>query len=83
MFKLIGKVIFGLALLFIAYLFFQAGKSAKPTSIDVVNSSNTSQQSTPLQRIAFGSCNRQDKPQGYWELISQTNPDQWLWLGDW
>ncbi|MBB4078799.1 uncharacterized protein (DUF1499 family) [Lewinella aquimaris] len=32
--------------------------------------------------IAFGSCNRQDAPQGYWETIASHRPAAWLWLGD-
>lgn len=33
-------------------------------------------------RIAFGSCNRQDKPQPLWVDILQTSPALWVWLGD-
>ncbi len=39
-------------------------------------------QSKPLQRIAFGSCNRQDKPQPLWGPIIKSRPDLWIWLGD-
>ena len=35
-----------------------------------------------LTTIAFGSCNRQGLPQSHWNVISQDNPDLWLWLGD-
>lgn len=38
--------------------------------------------SRPLQTIALGSCNRQDLPQTIWPVISQNNPDIWIWLGD-
>lgn len=31
--------------------------------------------------IAFGSCNRQNKPQDHWEAIRATNPDLFLWTG--
>ena len=37
---------------------------------------------TPLQRIAFGSCNRTDLPQPLWEPIGAAEPDLWIWLGD-
>jgi alkaline phosphatase D len=37
---------------------------------------------TPLQRIAFGSCNYDHKPQPHWEVIAGTKPDLWIWLGD-
>lgn len=33
-------------------------------------------------RIAFGSCNDQNKPQPLWESIVATKPDLWVWLGD-
>ena len=35
-----------------------------------------------LQRIAFGSCNRQDLPQPLWAPIAADDPDLWIWLGD-
>ena len=38
--------------------------------------------SRPLQKIAFGSCNRQDRNQAHWRYINNQNPDLWLWLGD-
>ncbi|TSA37050.1 MAG: alkaline phosphatase family protein [Verrucomicrobiaceae bacterium] len=37
---------------------------------------------TPLERIAFGSCNNQDLPQPLWETIAAFNPQLWIWLGD-
>jgi alkaline phosphatase D len=36
----------------------------------------------PLQRIAFGSCNRDYKPQPLWKPIRDCKPDLWIWLGD-
>ena len=36
----------------------------------------------PLNRIAFGSCNRQFLPQQHWEKISGLHPDLWIWGGD-
>jgi alkaline phosphatase D len=35
-----------------------------------------------LQRIAFGSCNREYKPQPLWKPIRECKPDLWIWLGD-
>jgi alkaline phosphatase D len=35
-----------------------------------------------LDRIAFGSCNRDDKPQPLWKPIREAKPDLWIWLGD-
>jgi alkaline phosphatase D len=40
------------------------------------------QQTEPLRRIAFGSCNRQDLPQPLWKLIAKQEPQLWIWLGD-
>jgi len=37
---------------------------------------------TPLERIAFGSCNNQDLPQPLWVTIAAFNPQLWIWLGD-
>lgn len=36
----------------------------------------------PLSRIAFGSCNREDRPQPLWSLMSKKNPQLFIWLGD-
>lgn len=35
-----------------------------------------------IQRIAFGSCNREYKPQPLWKPIRECKPDLWIWLGD-
>ena len=35
-----------------------------------------------LERIAFGSCNHEYKPQPLWNAIRQCKPDLWIWLGD-
>jgi len=35
-----------------------------------------------LQRIAFGSCAHQDKPQPIWQAIRAAEPDLWIWMGD-
>lgn len=37
---------------------------------------------SPLERIAFGSCNKQYMDQHYWDVISSKNPDLWIWMGD-
>ncbi len=38
--------------------------------------------SSPLETIAFGSCNRENLPQAHWDQIAETNPDLWIWAGD-
>ena len=35
-----------------------------------------------VTRLAFGSCNKHDAPQAYWQRIAQRRPDVWVWLGD-
>ena len=35
-----------------------------------------------IQRIAFGSCAHQDKPQPIWKSIAAAKPDVFLFLGD-
>lgn len=37
---------------------------------------------TVLTRIAFGSCNHQDKPQPLWTHILAGDPQLWIWTGD-
>lgn len=37
---------------------------------------------TSVQTIAFGSCNKQYKPQTIWTQILKNKPDLWIWLGD-
>ncbi len=32
--------------------------------------------------LAFGSCNKHDKPNRYWDDILAQNPDVWIWGGD-
>ncbi len=37
---------------------------------------------SPLSRIAFGSCVKQDQPQPIWEAIVETKPQLFVFLGD-
>ena len=36
----------------------------------------------PLTRIAFGSCNSQERPQPLWDAILANRPQLWIWTGD-
>lgn len=36
----------------------------------------------PVAVIAFGSCNKLDKPQNMWDAVAANNPNLWIWLGD-
>jgi alkaline phosphatase D len=49
----------------------------------VVATSSFGQETGPaLERIAFGSCNHEYRPQPLWSAIRQCRPDLWIWLGD-
>lgn len=37
---------------------------------------------TPLAKIAFGSCNDQSFEQPLWRNIAAHEPELWLWMGD-
>jgi alkaline phosphatase D len=37
---------------------------------------------TPLERVAIGSCNKENLPQPLWEPIVAFRPQLWIWLGD-
>ncbi len=37
---------------------------------------------SPLEVIAFGSCNRDELPQPLWPVIAENTPDLWIWGGD-
>ena len=67
------------AVLVLSYLYGQAAKSHDPPADHRPGVVRTPGNTTT---IAFGSCNRQDEPQGYWETIGQHRADAWLWLGD-
>lgn len=84
MFKTILKVVLALTLAFTAYLFYQASSSEDlvPETIDGAARAVTKPAAADVLTIAFGSCNRQDKPQDYWSTISAFQPTAWLWLGD-
>lgn len=48
----------------------------------IATSSLRADDATPLSRIAFGSCAKQDKPQPIWEAIVETRPQLFVFLGD-
>ena len=73
------KIILALVLAFIAYLFYQASVSndVRPEVLKMAHAAPPE-----VLTIAFGSCNQQKMPQGYWPTIGAHHPDVWLWLGD-
>ena len=42
----------------------------------------TPESTLPLQRIAFGSCVHQDRPQPIWGPVASTSPDVFIMMGD-
>ncbi len=62
-------------LLLIVFLIVSCNRKTTP-------SAQTSNFPEKLSVIAFGSCNKQNKPQPLWEAIIQNKPDLWIWLGD-
>ncbi len=36
----------------------------------------------PITRLAFGSCNKVERPQPAWKPIRAWHPHLWIWLGD-
>ncbi|MCA0237876.1 MAG: alkaline phosphatase family protein [Bacteroidetes bacterium] len=48
-------------------------ESYKPKPIDTT---------TAPAIIAFGSCNKMEKPQTMWEWVNANEPNLWIWLGD-
>lgn len=37
---------------------------------------------SPLNVIAFGSCNDVERPQPLWAVVAENQPDLWIWCGD-
>lgn len=80
MLKTILKVAIALLLAIIGGAFYLAGtsESVEPDTLRVADLAPAED----LMTIAFGSCNREDKPQNFWPVIAKNNPEIWLWLGD-
>ncbi len=73
-----GIILLVIALVALGYFYLQAQRSAAApleTLAPLVVPDS-------VLTIAFGSCNHQNDPQGYWRTIASHYPDAWLWLGD-
>ncbi len=75
-----GIVVVGL--LAAAFLVYLVGKAWKSHTMDVPADLSMEVPPAEITTIAFGSCNREDQPQGFWDVIGANRPDAWLWLGD-
>jgi len=54
----------------------------KPTAETTAETTDDTTSGPVVERIAFGSCNDQNRPQPLWEPIRAGEPDLWIWLGD-
>lgn len=57
-------------------------KLAQSVELPVAPAGATLAGDAMITRLAFGSCNHQLRPQGFWSLIAQTDPDLFLFIGD-
>jgi len=56
---------------------------ARSGTLDEATSTPPTESATgPVERIAFGSCLKPDRPQHVWDAIRRFDPDVWIWLGD-
>jgi len=58
------------------------GVRAAAATLEAVAAPPGFEASHPIQRIAFGSCAEQDKPQPIWAAVEAASPDLFLFLGD-
>ncbi|WP_116108927.1 DUF1499 domain-containing protein [Lewinella sp. IMCC34191] len=78
MLKKVSIVVFLTLVVFLAYLVGKASKSHNPDLVEV----GPMIVADSVLTIAFGSCNRQDQSQAFWETIAANDLAAWLWLGD-
>ncbi|MGB3800473.1 MAG: alkaline phosphatase D family protein, partial [Lewinella sp.] len=78
MLKKVSIVVLITVVVFLTYLLGKASKSNDPNLVEV----GPVIVSDSVLTIAFGSCNRQDQSQAFWETIAANEPAAWLWLGD-
>lgn len=57
-------------------------KLAGSVDLPVAPSGASPASDATITRLAFGSCNHQLRPQGFWSLIADTDPDLFLFIGD-
>ena len=52
------------------------------TTILLFTLSQANQWGAPIERIAFGSCAKQNRPQPIWNTVQAFQPELWIWTGD-
>ena len=78
---MLRKVLTVVALVSVVFLIYLVGKAFKSQRDEVADVGPVVTADSVLT-IAFGSCNRQDQSQAFWETIASNDPSAWLWLGD-
>ncbi len=78
---MLKKVLIVVSLVSGVFLVFLVAKAIKSQESDRINVGSVAVADSVLT-IAFGSCNRQDQSQAFWETIAANDPAAWLWLGD-
>ena len=76
-----------ISILFPLYFFISNCSSIKKNNYNLeLNNTETKTlapvSSKSMQKIAFGSCNKQDYPQNMWRTIIKEKPELWIWMGD-
>ena len=54
----------------------------KLSTILLFTLSQTNQWGAPIERIAFGSCAKENRPQPIWNSVHAFQPELWIWMGD-
>jgi len=70
---------------FLVVIFFLAGCRQMSTIVEEENSPVKPliiDKNQTLTKIAFGSCNKENRSQSYWTNIVEQQPQLWIWLGD-
>ena len=78
---MLKKILTVVALVCVVFLAYLVGKAVKSQQEEYAVSGLVNLPDSVLT-IAFGSCNRQDESQAFWETIAGNQPAAWLWLGD-
>ena len=76
------RAVFAMAAIVLLLSLAPFGARAAAEPFEAVSAPAAFDSSRPLQRIAFGSCAEQGKPQPIWAAVEAAAPDLFLFLGD-
>lgn len=74
--------IFALLIAFVVIFILAAQFYSKRTVAPIGDQIDQNPAKPGVFRIAFGSCNKQWKPNYMWKAVINCKPDLWIWLGD-